>query len=96
MLAIVVAVMLPLAVTGRSLSFHAGGVVVGQCRAPARTQPVTARAYEPVWRTFSDAQDRFSLSLPAGVEAYFVDRDPRTAATFDILRFVVYQPPAAG
>ena len=65
MLAIVVAVMLLLAMTGRSLSFHAGGVAVGQCQAPQHTRPVTTQAFEPVWRTFTDARDGFSLSLPA-------------------------------
>jgi hypothetical protein len=51
MLAIVVVVMLLLAMTGRSLSYHAGGV-----------------------------------------EAYFSNRDASLPATFDILRFVVYEP----
>jgi hypothetical protein len=65
MLAVVVAVLLLLAMTGRSLSFHAAGVSIGQCQRPVHTLPVTAPSYEPVWRTFTDTTDGFSLSLPA-------------------------------
>jgi hypothetical protein len=65
MLAIVLVLMLLLDLSGRSLSFSAGGSTVGQCHAPSHTQPVPATSFEPVWRTFTDVPDRFSLSLPA-------------------------------
>ena len=65
MLAIVLVLLLLLDMSGRSLSFHGAGVAVGQCRAPAHTRPVPAASFEPVWRTFADGPDRFSLSLPA-------------------------------
>src|SRR6516162_2033812 len=65
MLAIVLVLLLLLDLSGRSLSFNAGGTTVGQCKAPAHTQPVPAASSEPVWRTFADVPDGFSLSLPA-------------------------------
>ena len=40
--------------------------------------------------------DDVSLTQAGSVEAYLPNRDSSTTATFDILRFVVYQPPTAG
>jgi hypothetical protein len=65
MLAIVLVLLLLLDLSGPSLTFNAGGTTVGQCKAPAHTLPVPATSSEPVWRTFADVPDGFSLSLPA-------------------------------
>ncbi len=54
-----------LATVSCSPSLRVGGVSVAQCQAPPHRQAPAAAAFEPVWRTYSDARDRFSLSLPA-------------------------------
>jgi len=53
---------------------------------------------ESAWLDDRSISDTGSVSVTqsGAVEVYFGNRDSGTAATFDILRFVVYQPPAAG
>ena len=70
-----------LATTGCSPSLRFGDLSVTQCQAPPHLQAPPAAALEPVWRTYGDARDGFSLALPVSWDGLVIGSpDPQEAA----------------
>jgi hypothetical protein len=70
-----------LATLSCSPSLRIGDVSVTQCQAPPHRQAPPVAALEPAWRTYTDASDGFSLSLPATWDGFSVGSSELQEAT---------------
>jgi hypothetical protein len=76
----------------------ASGLADHDVRATHRLVLLVAGGLESAWlddQSISRTDD-VAVTQAGGVETYLANRDSSSTATFDILRFVVYQLPAGG